>query len=321
MVTLAAMGGAAALGLANWVSRRRAGKVESTLGGEQDYFAWTYGGHKYTIAYQVKGRGAPLVLIHDIAPGASSTEYRSVFETLARRFRVFAFDLLGFGLSDRPSLVYTPTLYESLIEDFLTQVVGGVDHPVSVAAAGLSAAFTIRAAAERPGLFERLVLIQPTGIEALSDATETSARRYALALLRAPLVGEAIYGVVASRLGIRYHLRQVYGNPKAITDELVEYCYAQAHQPGAHYPVASLLSGALNTPVQDLYTLLRQPILLVWGKNARPQPLERSTAFRHSNPRAELCVLDCGAVPQDELPGEFVREVGAWVAAPLRSRR
>jgi pimeloyl-ACP methyl ester carboxylesterase len=321
IVTLAAAGGGAALALAHWVSRRAVGKLESPLEGEQDYFAWMYGGHKYTIAYQVKGRGAPLVLIHGVSPGASSIEYRRVFGALSRRFRVFAFDLLGFGLSDHPSLVYTPTLYESLIEDFLTQVVGGVDHPVSVVASTLSAAFTIRAAAERPSLFERLVLIQPTGIEALSDATETPAKRFALALLRTPVFGEIIYGVIASRLGIRYQLRQVYANPKALTGELVDEYYAQAHQPGARFPLASLLAGALNTPVQELYMLLRLPILLVWGKNARTQPLERSTAFRHSNPRAELCVLDCGALPQDELPEEFVREVGAWVGAPLRSRR
>ena len=42
-----------------------------------------------------------------------------------------------------------------------------MDHPVQVIASSLGAAFTIRAAAERPDLFDRLVLIEPTGIQDL----------------------------------------------------------------------------------------------------------------------------------------------------------
>jgi len=113
----------------------------------------------------------------------------------------------------------------------------------------------------------------------------------------------------------------VYSNPKMVTDDLVRYYYAQAHQPGARYAPASFIAGRLNTPVAELYALLKQPILLVWGKNARLQPLERARAFREANPRAGLRVLDCGSLPQDELPEEFVRDVGAWLRIPIRSRR
>ncbi len=321
VVALVAAGGAGALALANWMSRRSAGTVYSPLDGEQATFIWTYGGRKYDISYQVKGRGAPLVLIHGVYAGASSFEYRQVFDAFAQQFRVYAFDLLGFGLSARPSLVYTPTLYESLIQDFITQVVGGVDQPASVVASTLAAAFTIRAAAERPALFERLALIEPTGIENLADATATPGRRFALGLLRAPIVGTALCNLIASRLSIRFFLRQVYSGSRKITRELVDYYYTQAHQPGARFPLASFISGRLNTPVHDFFAMLKQPVLLVWGKDARLQPLERAHAFRQANPAAELRVLDCGALPQDERPGEFVEEVGSWLRIPMRSHR
>ena len=125
----------------------------------------------------MKGQGEPLVLIHGVYAGASSYEYRRVFDLLTRNHRVFAFDLLGFGRSAHPSLVYMPVLYEQLIADFVREVVGGADHPAAVIASTLSAAFTIRAAAERPALFSRLALIEPTGMESLARAEDSLARR------------------------------------------------------------------------------------------------------------------------------------------------
>lgn len=317
IAALAAAGGAGALALANRVANLAAGEPYSVLNGDQGRYAWTLG----DIFYTVKGQGTPLVLVHGVYAGASSYEYRHVFDLLAQRFRVYAFDLLGFGLSDHPPVLYTPVLYEELIEDFVRQVVGGVDQPVRIIASSLGAALTIRAAAERPGLFERLVLIQPTGIEELADARETPGRRVGRAVLRSPLVGQAIYNVIVSRPSISYFLKsQTYSDPAEVSDDMVDYYYTLSHQPGARYAPASFISGTLNTPVASVYPLLKQPILLCWGKDARFSPLENARAFRQSNARAELRVFDCGGLPQDELPEEFAHEVGDWLLAPSPSR-
>ena len=309
---LTAAGALGALACYNVLADLAAGEPHSVLDGDTGQFSWAQG----DIFYVVKGQGEPLVLVHGVYAGASSYEFRRVFDTLARRFRVFAFDLLGFGLSDRPPLVYTPVLYETLIEDFVRQVVGGMDHPVNVIASSLGAAFTIRAAVDRPGLFNRLALIEPTGMENLANARETTARRIGRAMLRSPIVGQAIYNAIASRPSIRYFLKaQTYGDGQRVSDDMVDYYYTMAHQPGGRYAPASFISGTLNTPVASVYPLLKQPILLCWGKDARFTPLENARAFRQANPRAELRVFDCGGLPQDEAPEEFAREVGEWLAA------
>ena len=317
IAALAAAGSAGALTIANKLANLAAGEPYSVLNGDQGRYAWTLG----DIFYTVKGQGAPLVLVHGIYAGASSYEFRHVFDLLAERFRVYAFDLLGFGLSDHPPVLYTPVLYEELIEDFVRQVVGGADQPVRIIASSLGAAFTIRAAAERPGLFERLVLIQPTGIEELADGRETAGRRLGRAVLRSPLLGQAIYNVIVSRPSITYFLKsQTYSDPGEVSDDMVDYYYALSHQPGARYAPASFISGMLNTPVSSVYPLLKQPILLCWGKDARFSPLENARAFRQSNAHAELRVFDCGGLPQDELPEEFAHEVVDWLLAPSHSR-
>lgn len=309
---LTAAGTLGALAFYNVLADLAAGEPHSALDGDAGQFSWAHG----DIFYVVKGQGEPLVLVHGVYAGASSYEFRRVFDTLARRFRVFAFDLLGFGLSDRPPLVYTPVLYEDLIEDFVRQVVGGMDHPVNVIASSLGAAFTIRAAADRPGLFNRLALVEPTGMENLANARETAARRIGRAVLRSPIVGQAIYNAIASRPSIRYFLKaQTYSDGQRVSDDMVDYYYTTAHQPGGRYAPASFISGTLNTPVASVYPLLKQPILLCWGKDARFTPLENARAFRQANSRAELRVFDCGGLPQDEAPEEFAREVGEWLAA------
>ncbi len=314
---LATAGAVGGLALANWLSARGSSLPATELAGQEGRYAWEYG----DIWYTVKGQGEPLVLIHGVYAGASSYEYRRVFDLLARDYRVFAFDLLGFGRSAHPSLVYTPVLYEQLIADFVREVVGGADHATSVIASTLGAAFTIRAAAERPALFSRLTLIEPTGMENLAQASDSLTRRAALALLRSPLVGQAIYNGIASRPSIRYFLKsQTYGDPQMVTDAMIAHYHAIAHQPGSRFAAASFISGTLNTPVASVYPLLKQPILLCWGKEARFTPLETAGAFREGNARAELRVFDCGALPQDELPEEFAREVGDWLRANSRSR-
>lgn len=316
IAAVAAAGGVGALALFNYLSDTSRGEPRSALEGEQRRYAWTHG----DIVYVVKGRGEPLVLVHGVYAGASSFEYRRVFERLATRYRVYAFDLLGFGLSDRPPVVYTPELYITLIADFARQVVGASDHPVRVVASALGAAFVIRAAAERPQLYERLVLIEPTGLENLAGNKDTRARRAGRRLLRTPLLGQAIYNVLASRPNIRYFLHATYGKGHPISDDIVDAHYTMAHQPGARFAAAGFVSGTLDTPVQAAYAQLRLPLLLIWGKNTRFTPLGRARAFHQANPRADLRVFDCGALPQEERPDEFVHQVGGWLQAGRQTR-
>lgn len=316
IAALALAGGAGALAVANRLASAAAGDPYSVLEGERRRYAWTHG----EVFYSVKGRGEPLMLVHGIYAGASSFEYRRVFDRLAQHFRVYAFDFLGFGLSDRPGIVYTPDLYVTLIEDFARQVVGGMDHPVHVVASTLGAAFTIRAAARRPDLFDRLALIEPTGIEDLAANPHTLPRVVARTILRTPLLGQGIYNAISSRTGIRFYLRQVYGDPNAVSDDLIDYYYTQAHQPGARFAPASFIAGTLDTPITDEYESLRQPVLLLWGRNARFTPLEHARAFRQGNAGSDLRVFDCGSLPQDERPDELAREVSAWLAVSAGRR-
>src|SRR5205807_10218751 len=109
---------------------------------------------------EVKGAqdAKPLLLTHNLLPGSSSYEWRKNIDTLAEQFRVYALDLLGFGLSDHPAIDYSAEIFTDLLHDFISEV---IRKPTIVVARGLSCACAIDRAFRRPQSFERLVLVSP----------------------------------------------------------------------------------------------------------------------------------------------------------------
>ena len=151
------IGGAlGALTLFNKMTDSQAGEIDTVLKGEERRYPWKDG----DIFYVVKGNreSKPLLLVHGFGPGASSYEWRKNIDALAEHFRVYALDLLGYGLSDRPAIDYTAETYADLISDFLKEVIG---KPTVVVAHGETCAYVIADAYRRPQLFERLALVAP----------------------------------------------------------------------------------------------------------------------------------------------------------------
>ena len=119
------------------IQRQAAEPDDSALGGQSNIYDWREGSIVYKTAGEDRG-GVPVVLIHSIGAGISSFMWRKNFDVLARDFRVYAPDLLGFGFSDKPAGVsFSADLYVDLVADFISDVAGS---PVNLIAASLGAA-------------------------------------------------------------------------------------------------------------------------------------------------------------------------------------
>src|ERR671914_20215 len=207
---------------------REGGQLQNRLGGEVRYYRWRGG----DLAYSVAGEGEPLLLVHGVYAGASSFEFRKNFEELSKSFRVYALDLLGCGKSERPSRRYEPEDVALQIEDFVREEIGGPAHLV---ASSLSAALIVPAVVRSPRLFQKLVLICPTGYGTL-DRPSGRLGDVIYGLFLAPVLGNTLYHAIVSRWGIRYYLgRMAYHDADLVTEELVEDCHKVSHQPGAKY--------------------------------------------------------------------------------------
>lgn len=304
-LALAAGAGIGGLALLNRRLERRGGRVAGWPGGEERYYRWRGG----RLAYSVAGdpEAEPLLLVHGIYAGASSLEFRKNFGELSRSFRVYALDLLGCGLSDKPRRRYGPEDVISQVEDFVREEIGGQTHLV---ASSLSAALCVPAAVRSPRLFGKLALICPTGFRTL-DRPSGRLGDGIYALLLAPVAGEALYHGLVSRAGIRYYLeRMAYHDPAFVTEDLVDGYYRAGHGPGARYFPAAFVAGKLNLGIQDYFPRLPQRTLVCWGREAKTVPVYEAEDFVNRNPRAEPRIFrDAALLPHDERAGDFNREV------------
>jgi len=215
--------------------------------------------------------GRPLLLIHSVNAAASAYEMQPLFEHYRVQRPVYALDLPGYGFSERTDLARTPEAYAGAIVDVIAQLIG---EPADVIALSLGGEFAARAALQRPDLFHSLTLISPSGFNAsgtdraTQQAVEQDRTESAYRALANPLWGRALFDLIATRRSIEFFLKQSFVGP--VPQALIDYAYATAHQPGAHYTPLRFISGLLFTrnARQELYERLTLPVLVVYDRDA-----------------------------------------------------
>lgn len=303
---LAGGAGMAALAAVNASIKRGAIEPDdSALGGEASIYEWREGNIVYRLAgAESSSAGTPVVFVHSIGAGFSSFMWRKNFDPLAADFRVYAPDLLGFGLSDKPAGVsYSADLYVEQLADFISEVAGAPAHLI---ASSLGAAYSVRVADEYPELVSSLMLVSPTGADNLRARPGMAGAAF-YGLMHSPVLGTSFYNAVASERSIRdYARQQLFYDKRRVTDRLVAHHYATSHLPGAQYAIAAFLSGYLNTDIREAFARLRQPVTLVWGKQDEANPIEQAAELLRLNPRAALEIFDrCRLTPPEEYPEKF----------------
>ncbi len=281
--------------VANRLLSSRAEGLEPFLDAEYGSYRW----RGFEIGYAEAGDpdDPDLLLLHGISAASSSHEFWPVFDDLAEEYHVIAPDLPGFGHSDRPPLLYSASLYTTFVEDAIEDL---TDNPV-VLASSLTGSYAATAARESE--VEKLVLVCP------SDSSMGSRRTWVRALLRAPVMGEAIFNLIVSKPAIQYfHEDHGYYDPSNLPDVVVDYEWRSAHQSGARFAPASFFSGFLS-PEEDLDDTLATldiPVTIVWGREAETPPLSEGRTLADRGD-ARLVVFDeAMLLPHVEHPDEFL---------------
>lgn len=277
----------------------------SELQGKQCLYDWRLGRIWYTLA----GEGAPLLLVHGLGIGSSSAEWRRNFAALSGRFQVYALDLLGFGLSDRPAMDHSGRFYVQLLDDFIQYV---IKRPANVVASAQSGTYAIRLSYTRPERIRSLVAICPPG---LGKTTPDPSRVRLSQLLKLPLIGESIYYALTARANLARRLREtLYYDPGLVTEPMIDRYYASCHQPNDRHILAALLNGELDLDVTNEVKAMKQPLLLAWGAGALYSPTVNARAFQELNGMAIVHLFqEARQFPHDEKAEDFNRLVTSWL--------
>ena len=242
-----------------------------------------------------------LVFLHGFGGGSSAYEWSKVYPAFASDYRVIAPDLIGWGRSEHPERNYTDIDYIDSIIEFIEKI---ASEPVIVIASSLTAAFTIRAAIQRPELFKSLILTTPAG---LSDFTEDYRRSIFAQIISVPFLDQFFYsaGLATSNGILNFLQTRQFAQPKRVYPEIVDAYLKSAQQPNAQYAALSFVRGDLCFDLSRYITQLTTPTAILWGQQSQFTSPEIGKRLAAMNPEAIKIfqeIPEVGLTPQLELP-------------------
>lgn len=261
----------------------------------------------------VAGHGPPMLLVHSVNAAACAFEVKPLFDHYRRTHTVFAYDMPGYGLSDRPDIAYDPRLMTDALLAVARHAGECCGHaPVDALALSLASEFLARAGSEAPDLFRSLALVSPTGFSGRASWRKPLGTTRAVPALHAALKGPGWGGAVfrgLTRPGvIRYFLERTWGS-KAIDEGLWAYDVLTTRQPGAeHAPLHFLSASLFSADIHTVYESLAMPVWMSHG--VRGDFVDyRQKVLVEQRPNWRFTVFDSGALPQFEDPAGFC---AAW---------
>jgi pimeloyl-ACP methyl ester carboxylesterase len=263
----------------------------------------------------------PLLLIHGF--GASAYHFRHNIPDLAKDYHVYAFDMLGFGLSSKPIQDYGAEVWRDQTLDFIEQV---IRRPTTVAGNSLGGFTALYAASSERGKKMILGCISLNGAGRFRDPSapvqlekkDGLGNKIAATIQRLVIGASFLYTKQPAR--IEQVLRQVYPvNADKVDEELVKSIHLPSLDPNAaevFYRVITKNASKPGVYIDDLLQTLECPLLLCWGER---DPWIRSAAADRMQalyPKSKRVSIEAGHCPHDEAPEhvnsairEFVREV------------
>lgn len=275
---------------------------------ENRYYEWRFG----KIRYQKKGSGSPLLLIHDLTVGSSNYEYHRLINNLTQKHLIYSIDLLGYGLSDKPSMTYTNNLYEQLVSDFIKNVIG---RKTSVVVTGESVPFVIMACHNNPDIFNKIICINPQSLY-LQNQIPSKQTNLLKLLFETPVLGTFIYHILTNKYTIERSFREYYFCHSGEVKEKYIYNYLEAAHLGnynAKYSFASYVGKYMNMNIVHELKGINNSILMIGGE----QETDIQTIlenYKYYNPAIEdVYIPDTKHLPQLEAPDDVLEQIAMFL--------
>jgi 4,5:9,10-diseco-3-hydroxy-5,9,17-trioxoandrosta-1(10),2-diene-4-oate hydrolase len=256
------------------------------------------------------GGGTPVILLHGL--GGYIENWDLNMAALAQERQVYAVDLVGFGLSDKPQVEYTIPYLTTFVHKFMQAL--DIERATLVGES-MGGIISLWFAQQYPEQVEKLVLEGSGGL-----GKEVS---IFLRIMTLPVLGE--YLARPSRKGSEDLQKLVFYNQGLIMDEWIEEDYQMSNQPGAQRCFLSALRSIGNiwgvkrevdTPILEGLEKIEVPTLIIWGEQDQIIPVAHAHAAAEGLPNARLHIFDgCGHVPNIERAEEFNQLVTAFLSS------
>jgi pimeloyl-ACP methyl ester carboxylesterase len=252
------------------------------------------------------GNGPPVVLLHGFA--SSLETWDLLVPRLAPRHRVISLDLKGFGWTDRPAGDYSPLAQARLVHALLDQL--GIERTALVAHSwGSSVA--LAAVLQQPGRFTRIALYDAWVYEEQLPTMFVWAR--------ADGVGELLFDLFYKERPDD-KLTQAFYDKRFVSQKLMEDVEFALDRPGTVAAALAAARGQRFAQMQERYRTIRQPVLLLWGREDVVTPVAVGERLLRDLPHSRMIVYPrCGHLPMLEAAAASNADLEAFVAQDLPS--
>ncbi|MQS07871.1 alpha/beta fold hydrolase [Streptomyces alkaliphilus] len=265
------------------------------------------------LAHRDRGRGEPLIFIHGTP--SHSYEWRDVVPHIEEAgFRVITYDLLGYGLSERPVNRDTSVAAQTDLLGHLLDALG-IDH-VGIVAHDIGGAIGQRFALAHPGRVRRLMIIDSVSYDSWPSSTWrkiidenpdgfTGMSQDAFDAL----LTRQLKMTVADETLMAGDVLQAYLAPHRSPLGRLSFFEHQVRHYDSKY----------TEEIGDRLGHLTMPVRIVWGEEDRWQPLHYAKRLADAIPHAELVVVPAGGhFLMEDAPERVVHEIGDFFGAPPR---
>jgi len=240
---------------------------------------------------------APIVLLHGTS--ASLHTWEGWVTSLQAKRRVISLDLPGFGLTGPfPDGDYRMSHYSA----FLAHVLDQLQVPRAVVAGNsFGGQLAWQFALDHPQRVERLVLVDAAGYPRNATSIPIGFRLAQIPAL-APLMANLL-----PRQMIEASIRNVYGDPSKVSDELIDRYYELTLRAGNREALRQRFIQAEAGQGFTRITELKVPTLIIWGGRDELIPPDNAERFKRDIQGSRLVLFDdLGHVPQEEDPSRTV---------------
>lgn len=270
---------------------------EALLKEGKTFWNWDSPYGQLSIHYEEKGEGANhILLIHGFR--AHAYTWKLLTGPLSQAgYHVWTLDLIGYGLSEKPHhVIYNQDFFVAQIKAFMHANQIQEAHIVGNSMGG---AIALELALDNPLRVRTLTIINGLGY-----SLKLPSYLYILRYM------DFIWGPFLNPFMIRNSLHEVVHNKEFITDEKVEaYCLPYRFPGGISASLLTMRQFDLHKleNMHFQFSQIKQPTLILWGKEDGLIPLEHYHQFVADLPSAKsILITDCGHMPQEEKPEQVV---------------
>jgi pimeloyl-ACP methyl ester carboxylesterase len=242
----------------------------------------------------IKGEGEPLLFIH--GSQMNLYDFRYNIDFFSKHFKVYAFDMVGCGFTDKPKADYSPVYFAEFIREVMLHY--NIKR-ASFIASSWGGGHVFYFALKYPDMVNKLVMSSPCGYKHKMLSSYD--------LLSIPVIGSLAL-LYSNRGIVRNELLKAFHDKSFVDEDLVNAVYLPFYTKGC---INSTVKSARNDDfsfVEKNLEEIEAPVLLIWGSSDQVHQKWMMDKMKERIRNSEIIIFEkVGHLPHEEVFDEFNR--------------